>query len=369
MGQGQTGSGKSFTLSGLRNNWEHRGLVSRILSDMFSERSNRKKVSTIQYHVSFVELHGKETRDLLSPRMENRIRINDRDPFKDVTVVRVENEEQALRKLFEGESKRSTVLGSTYPASHLASAVITIHATNISLVTSHGVVTKAKIHIVEMAGIGTVGRNGGCKTASDIGTANLTKVQLEQYFTYLRGVKPVAYDATRSSNLLKILGNAFSVSSVIRFISHIQITKEDLDITLSTLRFTGNIAKLKPMKVNEDVKYRQDSLVQRLQSEVDALKRELMINKLFLNQEASINISKARLEQINRSVVSFLSGTMSDFTLYNVSQARQLLKSIKDLYNRFTAKEIEIDQLKILYESMSKSIVDASTSTRVEKVY
>lgn len=41
----------------------------------------------MQYSVSFVELHGKETRDLLVPDMENRITINDRDPFKVLDVL------------------------------------------------------------------------------------------------------------------------------------------------------------------------------------------------------------------------------------------------------------------------------------------
>lgn len=65
--------------------------------------------------------------------------------FKDISVVHVENEEQALRKIFEGEAERSIARGSTYPDSHLASSVITIHANNVSLVASECVVTTAKV--------------------------------------------------------------------------------------------------------------------------------------------------------------------------------------------------------------------------------
>lgn len=61
---------------------QHRGLVARLLSDMFAEKSSRQKVSKVQYRMSIVELHGKETRDLLLAETENRIRINERDPFK-----------------------------------------------------------------------------------------------------------------------------------------------------------------------------------------------------------------------------------------------------------------------------------------------
>ncbi|XP_033327667.2 kinesin-like protein KIF9 [Megalopta genalis] len=367
LGHGQTGSGKSFTLSGLSNNWEHRGLVSRILCDLFLEKSNRKRVSKIQYHISFVELRGKDVRDLLLPETENKARIKDRDPFKEISVVPAENEGQALRMIFEGEVRRSIVRGSTYSVSHVDTAVITIHATNASLVTSGSVFTRAKMHIVEMAGIGTMGRNDFCKTASDIATANSTKSQLEHFFAHLGNGGPMPYNVIRSSNLLKILGNDFPVASVIRFISHIRVTREDLDVTLSTLRFSGNIARLKPTKVKKGMEYGQDRIVERLRNEIDALKKELTINEMLLNQEASINISRTRLEQIKRSVVNYLNGNVNKFTLLNMTQAQQLLKSVKDLYNRLTAKETEMEQLKEMYENMSKNMVDVGVSARLSK--
>lgn len=119
-----------------------------------------------------------------------------------------------------------------------------------------------------------------------------------------------------------------------RFISHIRITEEDLDITLSTLRLTTNIGKLKPIRIKKDIKYETDLIICKLQNEVNALKKELMLNNLILNQEAIMNISKSRMEQINRSIFNFLNDKISDFTLFSMSQAQVLLKCIKDLYNR-----------------------------------
>ncbi|XP_046143083.1 uncharacterized protein LOC114877482 isoform X2 [Osmia bicornis bicornis] len=311
-----------------------KGLIARLISQMFAEKRRKKKSNKIQYCVSYVELHGREAKDLLTYE-ENRVRINDRDPFKDISVVMVENAEEALRKVFEGEVRRSSVKGSTYPVSHLATALITFHVSNISLITSWGTVTTAKMHIVEMAGTGTVGKSSNCwKAATDVGIANLTKTQLEQFFSYLSAGRISASTLIRSSNLLKILGNAFSVSSIIRFISHVRIKEEDLNITLSTLKLTAKIAKFKSVRVRENVKHQPDLLLHRLQDQVNALKKELMINDLFLQQEHLMNISESRMEQINRSVVNFLNGNISDFTLFSVSQAEILLKSIKDLYNR-----------------------------------
>ena len=70
---------------------------------------------------------------------------------------------------------------------------------------------------MEVAGIGTVGRSCCCwKTATDIGVANLTKIQLEQFFSYVGRSRSSVVNVIRSSNLLKILADATLVSSVIR---------------------------------------------------------------------------------------------------------------------------------------------------------
>lgn len=57
----------------------------------------------------------------------------------------VENEEEALRKVFEGEGRRSIVKGTVYPVSHLGAAVITIHVSNTSLIKSQAIVATAKV--------------------------------------------------------------------------------------------------------------------------------------------------------------------------------------------------------------------------------
>ncbi|XP_076759089.1 kinesin-like protein KIF9 [Xylocopa sonorina] len=366
MGYGQTGSGKSFTISGIRNNWEHRGLTPRLLSRMFAEKENRREVSKIEYRVSFVELYGKEAKDLLASGTNNKVRINEREPFKDVSVVCVNNEKEGLKRIFEGESRRSIAKESNYPASHLASIVITFHVSNTSLITSWGVVTTAKMHIVETAGTGTAGRTRW-KTASNLGMANLTKTQLEQFFSSIGSSTSSAVSVIRSSNLLKILGGDFLVSSAVRFISHVRLTKEDLDVTLSTLRFTAKIARLKPVKMKRDIKFTSDTLVQRLQSEVNGLKKELLLNDMFLRQESLTNISRSRVEQINRSIVSFLNGKISDLTLFSASQAQVLLKCIKDLYNRLTAKECDVDKLKETYDNLMKTMSDGGALSSLPK--
>lgn len=56
---------------------------------------------------------------------------------------------------------------------------------------------------------------------------------------------------------------------------------------------------------------------------------------MFLHQEALPNISKSRLEQMSQDIMNFLQGFISELTLFNVTQARVLVKVIKQLYDKF----------------------------------
>ncbi|KAG5328541.1 KIF9 protein, partial [Acromyrmex charruanus] len=350
---GQTGSGKNFTIGGLRNNWEHRGIVPRLLSDMFMEKANRRKISNIRYRLSFIELRGKNVVDLLTQK-RRIFNVNEcaQLRFQNVIIIDVENEEETLKQVREGEGRRSIVRSTTYPVSHLGAAVITINVSNTSLIKSQAIVATAKIHIVEMAGTGTVGKSSCWKTAVDLGMANLMKIQLEQYFLHLRKPSMCTYSVIRSSNLLKLLRDAFTVTSIIRFISHVRITREDLEITLSTMGLTAKIEKLKPIKMIRHIQPQTELIVQQLQEQVNTLKKELELNDMFLHQEALANISKSRLEQICRDVINFLQGFISELTLFNVTHARVLVNVVKQLYDKLLVEEVEAKHLKEAYNNV-----------------
>lgn len=60
----------------------------------------------------------------------------------------VENEDETLKKVLEGEARRSVVKDTMYPVSHLGAAVITFHVSNTSLIKSQAIVTTAKVTLV-----------------------------------------------------------------------------------------------------------------------------------------------------------------------------------------------------------------------------
>lgn len=108
------------------------------------------------------------------------------------------------------------------------------------------------------------------------------------------------------------------------------------------------------MKYN--VRPHTETIISELKKEIEMLKRELELNEIFLNQETTINISKLRYEQMYRDVMHFLNGTLSDLTLYSVSQMEILLTIIKNLYHKLTLKQAEVDTLIETYENALKNI-------------
>lgn len=101
------------------------------------------------------------------------------------------------------------------------------------------------------------------------------------------------------------------------------------------MRLSAKIAKLKPIKSIRHIQPQTELIVQRLREEVNALKKELELNDMFLHQESLMNISKLRAEQINRDIMNFLKGSISELTLFNVTQARLLMKVAKELFDKF----------------------------------
>ncbi|XP_046436004.1 kinesin-like protein KIF6 [Neodiprion fabricii] len=337
----------------LDDNGKHRGIIARMLSDMLEEKRNRKYSDAIEYRMSYVEIYKNQVKDLLN-----------------VTSVPVNSEDETLKKIFEGEARKSIEQGETYDASHQGTSILTFHVSNTSLITSWAVATHSRIHIVDMAGFDSVGNSGCRKSAEQICNANLDKAKLEQFILALRN--PNRSNIPRhNSNLLKYLGHAFELSSLLRFIAHIRVTDEDLILTLSTLRFASNVKKLKPKKIRYDVMPESDIEVGKLRENLARLKKELAVNNMLLHQEPLGNVSTARAKQIEQDAIDFLNGGLDDLMLLSLSQSQILLKTFKELFAKLEADhKVALEQAaRDAYDLAAKDIKGSTLSlTKPSKI-
>ena len=115
MCYGQTGAGKTFTMTGSTANYKYRGIVPRCINSIFSEVGGRFD-NAISVKISFVEIYNELMFDMLAPvppheQSGSSIAVQDAPNgealVKGLTMVHCKNEEEALNCLFEGEQNRA----------------------------------------------------------------------------------------------------------------------------------------------------------------------------------------------------------------------------------------------------------------------
>ncbi|GFH05643.1 kinesin-like protein [Haematococcus lacustris] len=110
---GQTGSGKTFTITGGPQHYADRGIIPRTISTIFSEVTRRAD-NQFTVHCSYLEIYNETCFDLLDPEreikaMEDLPREDEegRVSFRNLTIHRANNEEEALNLLFLGDTNRT----------------------------------------------------------------------------------------------------------------------------------------------------------------------------------------------------------------------------------------------------------------------
>ena len=113
---GQTGSGKTYTITGGAERLEDRGIIPRALNYIFNETRKRSNYKWTIY-ISYMEIYNNDGFDLLHAESNARnlddlpkviLRENQNKQFilYNLSVHKVENEEEALFHLMVGDDNR-----------------------------------------------------------------------------------------------------------------------------------------------------------------------------------------------------------------------------------------------------------------------
>lgn len=105
------GAGKTYTMSGGRQNYKHRGLIPRILTALFTEAKNRPLQDT-RVNISYLEIYNEQLFDLLDITTQpHEINVQDISSSRQgsgsgikvmgLKTVVVDTEADAMKLLFE----------------------------------------------------------------------------------------------------------------------------------------------------------------------------------------------------------------------------------------------------------------------------
>ncbi|KAJ3032119.1 UNVERIFIED_CONTAM: Kinesin-like protein kif9 [Siphonaria sp. JEL0065] len=341
MAYGQTGAGKTFTMTGATENYKHRGLIPRAISHIFREVAERPQMAcTIR--VSYLEIYNEQIVDLLGtlPDAESSndgatlAVVEDNKTgashVKGLTMQIANNEEEALNLLFEGETNRSIAEHQLNKISTRSHCIFTIYLESRSRVESSERVISSKLNLVDLAGSERIS-----KTHTQ-GLSLKEAMYINKSLTFLEQVIIALSDRKRDhipyrqSKLTHVLRDSLGGSCNTLMIANIWGEKEHIEETISTLRFaTRMMCVANTPRVN--VQFDAMALIKKYEKEVRELKQELAMHDSLANRShvQYESFGEAQRAELGKVVKAFLRDEEPELEIVSLRQVREYFQQFK----------------------------------------
>ncbi|KYF42311.1 putative kinesin-related protein 3A [Toxoplasma gondii ARI] len=289
---GQTGTGKTFTITGGAESYNDRGIIPRALSYIFSRM---KRNGLVQYSVaiSYLEVYQDKGYDLLTKAQVDARRLDDLQKvaasededgniiLRGLSVNAAPTEEEALHLLFLGDTNRivaETPLNDSSTRSHCI-FIIWIEARE----PGSSVIRRSKLHLVDLAGSERVKQSGvhPCDTVfREACSINLALHYLEQVIVALheRAQGRRVHVPYRNSMMTSVLRDSLGGNCQTVMVATVTPEQDSIPETVSTCRFAQAVARIENQaSVNEDIDPKL--LIKQLTRENGELRAHLQILK------------------------------------------------------------------------------------------
>ncbi|KAF6017971.1 KIF3A [Bugula neritina] len=275
---GQTGTGKTFTMEGVRSVPELRGIIPNSFAHVFGHIAKAEGDARFLVRVSYLEIYNEEVRDLLGKDQTIHLEVKERPDtgvyVKDLSAFVVNNADDMDRIMNVGNKNRS--VGATQMNLHSSRShaifTVTIECSEMG-VDKQQHVRVGKLHLVDLAGSERQAKTG----ASGQRLKEATKINLS--LSTLGNVISALVDGKsshipyRNSKLTRLLQDSLGGNSKTVMVANCGPADYNFDETISTLRYANRAKNIKnKAKINEDPK---DALLRQFQEEIAALKAQL----------------------------------------------------------------------------------------------
>ncbi|XP_010895269.2 kinesin-like protein KIF3A isoform X2 [Esox lucius] len=287
---GQTGTGKTFTMEGVRAVPELRGIIPNSFAHVFGHIAKAEGDTRFLVRVSYLEIYNEEVRDLLGKDQMQRLEVKERPDvgvyIKDLSGYVVNNADDMDRIMTMGHKNRS--VGATNMNEHSSRShaifTITIECSEKG-VDGNQHVRMGKLHLVDLAGSERQGKTGATgqrlKEATKI---NLSLSTLGNVISALVDGKST-HVPYRNSKLTRLLQDSLGGNSKTMMCANIGPADYNYDETISTLRYANRAKNIKnKARINEDPK---DALLRQFQKEIEELKKKLEEGEEISGSEGS----------------------------------------------------------------------------------
>ena len=271
---GQTGTGKTFTMEGVRSNKDLRGVIPNSFDHIFAHIS-RSTDEQYLVRAQYLEIYQEEIRDLLSKDQSKRFELKESPDkgvyVKDLSAFITKNETEIEHVMNVGNQNRS--VGSTNMNEHSSRShaifIITIECSQIGA-DGEPHIRVGKLNLVDLAGSERQAKTGASGTRLKEATKiNLSLSALGNVISALVDDKST-HIPYRDSKLTRLLQDSLGGNSKTVMVATIGPASYNYEETVTTLRYANRAKNIKNKpKINEDPK---DAMLRQFQEEITRLK-------------------------------------------------------------------------------------------------
>lgn len=278
LAYGQTGTGKTYTMSGNPDSPQTKGIIPNTFAHIFGHIARAKENQKFLVRVSYMEIYNEEVRDLLGKEFNKSLEVKERADIgvfvKDLSGYVVHNADDLDNIMKLGNKNRvvgATKMNSESSRSH-AIFSITIESSETDE-NGKQYVKMGKLQLVDLAGSERQSKT----QSSGLRLKEATKINLS--LSVLGNVISALVDGKsthipyRNSKLTRLLQDSLGGNSKTVMCASISPADSNYVETISTLRYACRAKSIQNLAhVNEEPK---DALLRHFQEEIKELKRQL----------------------------------------------------------------------------------------------
>ncbi|NXB29771.1 KIF9 protein, partial [Eulacestoma nigropectus] len=338
MCYGQTGAGKTYTMTGATSDYRRRGIIPRAIQQIFKAAAEFLNV-LVTVRISYLEIYNEALFDLLAPGLargcrDTQLAVRDGPQgvyVKGLSIHPVNHEEEALHLLFEaGETNRVIGEHTLNKNSSRSHCIFTLYIECRSRDYTNLKCLKSKITLIDLAGSERLSKTGSeGQVRVEASYINKSLSFLEQLVIALADPKR-EHIPFRQSKLTHVLKDSLGGNCNTVLVTNIYGEAAHVEETLSSLRFATRMNWVTAEPVPNEPFYREAS-VKALEEEIQLLKRELfmqnhLVNHSFMSYKP---LTTAQREEIRSQVQKYLRGVIKEIDIVNVRQIQEVFRQFK----------------------------------------
>ncbi|XP_017485784.1 PREDICTED: LOW QUALITY PROTEIN: kinesin-like protein KIF3A [Rhagoletis zephyria] len=275
---GQTGTGKTYTMSGNPDSPQTKGIIPNAFAHIFGHIAKARENQKFLVRVSYMEIYNEEVRDLLGKDVSKSLEVKERPDIgvfvKDLSGYVVHNADDLENIMRLGNKNRAVGATKMNQESSRSHAIFSITVESSEL--SQGDMTNVrmgKLQLVDLAGSERQSKT----QASGQRLKEATKINLS--LSVLGNVISALVDGKsthipyRNSKLTRLLQDSLGGNSKTVMCATISPADTNYMETISTLRYASRAKNIQNrMRVNEEPK---DALLRHFQEEIARLRKQL----------------------------------------------------------------------------------------------